>query len=260
MYSTKRASTGNQASPKTPRKTVKVEKALKGEPKEIDGMVNMMKGDGVKHGHPFEKVYNVKVEDEKPTTMSEADKKYYFPELREHIDKRVVEARIDTMENRYDREIRKTQETIEAQSLVMELLLERIKDIERQLPALKRPYYRTRFAVSEPATVFSSKYVQEKASQTPSDKHSAEGVYVTVSRSNGARVQRVKKTATPRIYHYGYPDYTEFYDDEKVTRVSDAPLLARAGLRTSSSVRPTKTIEFFPPIPGWNTKRRPRNT
>lgn len=256
MYTTKRTSNGIQSSPKTPRKTVRIEKVSQ-EPKEIDGMIHTMKSEGVGHGNPFEKVYNVKVENEKPVTAS-ADKHYYFPELREHLDKRVVEARIDAMENRYDRELLKTQETIEAQKLVMELLLERIKDIERDIPALRRPYYRPRHTLSEPARVFSSQYVQEKATQTPSEKHTAEGVYVTVSRSNGARVQRVKKTSLPRAYHYGYPEITEIYEDGKITRVSDTPFLTRAGLRTSSV--PSKAVEFFPPIPGWNAKRRPRNS
>lgn len=252
MYTTKR--TGTQSSPITLLKTVKVEN-VSSEPKELNGMIHTMKSDGVGHGNPFEKVYKVRGESDKPVTAAPGTH-YYFPELREHLDKRVVEARIDAMENRYDRELLKTLETIDAQKLVMELLLERIKDIERDIPSLRRGYYKPRLTLSEPVKMFSSQYVQEKATQTPSEKHSVEGVYVSVSRSNGARVQRVKKTALPRVYHYGYPEITEFYEDGKVTRSSDAPLLTRAHLRTSSM--PTKSVEFFPPIPGWNEKRRPR--
>ena len=80
---------------------------------------------------------------------------------------------------------------------------------------------------------YTSNFVVEKATQTPSDLHDAEGVYVMVARSSGAKGKKVQKK-----FAYGYPE--RIAEEKQVSAILNIK------------------IEFLPPIPDPFAKRRRR--
>ena len=62
---------------------------------------------------------------------------------------------------------------------------------------------------------YTSNFVVEKATQTPSDLHVAEGVYVMVARSSGAKSKRVQKKICIRVSWEDHRRETSFGDLEQ---------------------------------------------
>lgn len=170
----------------------------------------------------------------------------FFPELQELVDKRFVEARMDLIENKLDRETMSRQDKTEAQSLLFKLMLAKIDELERQLQTRSAPV-RQPGRTQKPAPksteaglyLYSSNFVMDKATQTPSKNHDSEGVYVMVSRKTGAKAKK-----SQRKFSYGYPEY--------VTREQEASRFLGKKIVTQS-------IMFLPPIPDPMSKRRPRD-
>ena len=62
---------------------------------------------------------------------------------------------------------------------------------------------------------YTSNFVVEKATQTPSDLHVPEGVYVMVARSSGAKSKRVQKKVCIRVSREDHRRETSFGDLEQ---------------------------------------------
>lgn len=176
--------------------------------------------------------------------MGEAEKQYHFPELRTLIDDRIEETKVETLTNRLERELMRRQNLCNEQALMLQMLLNRVQDLEkRQQPkrggtAPANGWSRQARGVHGMCCC-TSNYVVEKATQTPSDVHDAEGVYVMVARNSGAKAKKVQ-----RRFAYGYPE--RITEEKKVSTFLDRKVV-------------TQHIEFLPPIPDPFAKKRPRD-
>ena len=174
---------------------------------------------------------------------STAGKHYHFPELRSLIEDRLEETKVETLSNRLERELSQRQQLCNEQALMLQLLMNRIQELEKR-PPKRGPSASGNGWARQPRSnhglyCYTSNYVVEKATQTPSDLHDAEGVYVMVARNSGAKAKKVQKR-----FAYGYP--------EKVTEEKElSSILNRKVV--------TQHIEFLPPIPDPFAKKRPRD-
>ena len=169
-------------------------------------------------------------------------KAYFFPELRSLIEDRLEETKVETLSNRLERELARRQQLCNEQALMLQLLMNRIQELE------KRPVkgsssgpvngWPRRPRSNSGLYCYTSNFVVEKATQTPSDLHDAEGVYVMVARSSGAKAKKVQKK-----FVYGYPE--RITEEKQVSAILNRKIV-------------TQQIEFLPPIPDPFAKRRPR--
>ena len=174
---------------------------------------------------------------------SAAGKHYYFPELRSLIEDRLEETKVETLSNRLERELSRRQQLCNEQALMLQLLMNRIQELEKRQPKrgpsapgngwARQPRLNNGFYCH------TSNYVVEKATQTPSDLHDAEGVYVMVARNSGAKAKKVQKR-----FAYGYPERVT--EEKEVSSILNRKVV-------------TQHIEFLPPIPDPFAKKRPRD-
>lgn len=186
-------------------------------------------------------------QDNKPKTApsgedNAAGKHYFFPELRSLIEDRLEEAKVETLSNRLERELARRQQLCNEQALMLQLLLNRIQELEKR-PPKRTPSAPVNGWTRQPRSTpglhcYTSNYIVEKATQTPSDVHDAEGVYVMVARNSGAKAKKVQKR-----FVYGYPERVT--EEKQVSSILNRKIV-------------TQQIEFFPPIPDPYAKRRPR--
>ena len=174
---------------------------------------------------------------------STAGKHYHFPELRSLIEDRLEETKVETLSNRLERELSRRQQLCNEQALMLQLLMNRIQELEKR-PPKRGPSASGNGWTRQPRSnhgfySYTSNYVVEKATQTPSDLHDAEGVYVMVARNSGAKAKKVQKR-----FAYGYP--------EKVTEEKEVSSILNRKVVTQH-------IEFLPPIPDPFAKKRPRD-
>lgn len=174
---------------------------------------------------------------------SPAGKHYHFPELRSLIEDRLEETKVETLSNRLERELSRRQQLCNEQALMLQLLMNRIQELEKR-PPKRGPSASGNGLARQPRSnhglyCYTSNYVVEKATQTPSDLHDAEGVYVMVARNSGAKAKKVQKR-----FAYGYP--------EKVTEEKEVSSILNRKVVTQQ-------IEFLPPIPDPFAKKRPRD-
>lgn len=215
---------------------------------------------------------------EQSVTMDYPDLKKHFlsiSDIQDFVDSRVAEARLEVVENKIDRVLLKIENTKDDhQRELFHVLLARIKDLEDKLDKKSVvPKKGKRLSSELPVEQFSS-YVVEKATQTPSEEHDCEGVYVLVSKKNKQQVRQVhrqvayvlpgesnersksvesqSKQPQPKvtkkvIKRVGYPEY--LYEES---------LKGHKGYPEWNKFE-RKTVAFFPPIPGPYSRRRPRN-
>lgn len=174
---------------------------------------------------------------------SPAGKHYHFPELRSLIEDRLEETKVETLSNRLERELSRRQQLCNEQALMLQLLMNRIQELEKR-PPKRGPSASGNGLARQPRSnhglyCYTSNYVVEKATQTPSDLHDAEGVYVMVARNSGAKAKKVQKR-----FAFGYP--------EKVTEEKEVSSILNRKVVTQQ-------IEFLPPIPDPFAKKRPRD-
>lgn len=218
---------------------------------------------------------------EQSATMDYPDlKKHFFSisDIQDFIDSRVAEARLEVVENKIDRVLMKIENIKdEHQRELFHVLLDRIKDLEEKFDKKSVMHPKKGNRLPElPVEQFSS-YVVEKATQTPSEEHDCEGVYVLVSKKNKQQVRQVHRKvayvmpgesnkaasakneeAQPKhpkpkvtkkvIKRVGYPEY--LYEES---------LQGHKGNPEWNKFE-RKTVAFLPPIPGPYSRRRPRNT
>ena len=170
-------------------------------------------------------------------------KQYHFPELRSLIEDRIEETKVETLTNRLERELLRRQYLCNEQALMLQMLMNRVQDLEKRQPkrfgAGSGNGWPRHGRVNSPGVCFcTSNYVVEKATQTPSAAHDAEGVYVMVARNSGAKAKKVKRKIA-----FGYPE--KVTEERKVSTLLDRKIV-------------TQHIEFLPPIPDPFAKRRPR--
>ena len=174
---------------------------------------------------------------------SEPGKQYYFPELRSLIEGRIEETKVETLTNRLERELMRKQHLCNEQALMLQMLMNRVQDLEKRQP--KR-------GTTAPSNGWSrhprgnscmcchtSNYIVEKATQTPSEFHDAEGVYVMVARNSGAKAKKVQRKVA-----FGYPERVT--EEKKVSTLLNRKIV-------------TQHMEFLPPIPEPYAKKRPRD-
>lgn len=172
-----------------------------------------------------------------------AAKQYYFPELRGLIEDRLEETKVETLTNRLERELTRRQQLCNEQALMLQLLMNRIQELEKRQPK-RGPSAPVNGWGRQPRSnaglyCYTSNYIVEKATQTPSDLHDAEGVYVMVARNSGAKAKKVQKR-----FAYGYPERVT--EEKEVSSILNRKIV-------------TQHIEFLPPIPDPYAKRRPRD-
>lgn len=172
-----------------------------------------------------------------------AGKHYYFPELRSLIEDRLEETKVETLSNRLERELSRRQQLCNEQALMLQLLMNRIQELEKRQPK-RGPSAPGNGWARQPRSnngcyCYTSNYVVEKATQTPSDVHDAEGVYVMVARNSGAKAKKVQKR-----FAYGYPERVT--EEKEVSSILNRKVV-------------TQHIEFLPPIPDPYAKKRPRD-
>lgn len=172
-----------------------------------------------------------------------AGKHYYFPELRSLIEDRLEETKVETLSNRLERELSRRQQLCNEQALMLQLLMNRIQELEKRQPK-RGPSASVNGWTRQPRSnhglyCYTSNYIVEKATQTPSDLHDAEGVYVMVARNSGAKAKKVQKR-----FAYGYPERVT--EEKEVSSILNRKIV-------------TQHIEFLPPIPDPYAKRRPRD-
>ena len=185
---------------------------------------------------------------EKPKTAPSGEreatgKQYHFPELRSLIEDRIEETKVETLTNRLERELLRRQYLCNEQALMLQMLMNRVQDLEKRQPkrvgAGSGNGWSRHGRVNSPGVCFcTSNYVVEKATQTPSETHDEEGVYVMVARNSGAKAKKVQRKIA-----YGYPE--KVTEEKKVSTLLDRKIV-------------TQHIEFLPPIPEPFAKRRPR--
>ena len=184
-------------------------------------------------------------EDNKPKTAPSGEdlgKQYFFPELRNLIEDRLEETKVETLTNRLERELTRREQLCSEQALMLQLLMNRIQELERRQPKGGQASYNgfSRQPRSNPNLYcYTSNYIVEKATQTPSEFHDAEGVYVMVARNSGAKAKKVQKR-----FAYGYPERVT--EEKEVSSILNRKIV-------------THHIEFLPPIPEPYAKRRPRD-
>ena len=135
-----------------------------------------------------------------------------FPSLlSKDAEKRFLQAytRIETAERSLDRKLLSAKNKVAEQDFMIHILIKRIEELEEKL-------YLTRIGLvykpkSKPKTKYSP-LVADRATQTKSENHNAEGVYVTVARSNHIKLKSRK--AVSRMSTYAQPDRK--LDEEKV--------------------------------------------
>ena len=174
---------------------------------------------------------------------STAGKHYYFPELRTLIEDRLEETKVETLSNRLERELSRRQQLCNEQALMLQLLMNRIQELEKRQPK-RGPSASGNGWARQPRSnhgfyCYTSNYVVEKATQTPSDLHDAEGVYVMVARNSGAKAKKVQNR-----FAYGYPERVT--EEKEVSSILNRKVV-------------TQHIEFLPPIPDPYAKKRPRD-
>ena len=187
--------------------------------------------------------------DVKPKTapsgeQREAGKQYYFPELRNLIEDRIEEAKVETLTNRLERELLRRQHLCNEQALMLQMMMNRIHDLEKRQPkrattASSNSLLRHSRVNDQGVCCCTSNYVVEKATQTPSDIHDAEGVFIMVARNSGAKAKKVQRKIA-----YGYPE--KVTEEKKVSTFLDRKIV-------------TQHIEFLPPIPDPFARKRPRD-
>lgn len=174
----------------------------------------------------------------------EAEKQYFFPELRNLIEGRIEETKVDTLANRIERELMRRQHLCNEQALMLQMLMNRVQDLEKRGPPRRgaTPVHTSSRASrgNRCMCYHTSNYIVEKATQTPSEVHDAEGVYVMVARNSGARAKKVQRRVA-----YGYPERVT--EEKKVSALLSRKIV-------------TQQIEFLPPIPEPYAKKRPRDT
>jgi len=178
-----------------------------------------------------------------PSGETSGDRKhYYFPELGSLIEGRIEETKVETLTNRLERELMRREHFCNEQALMLQMLMNRIHDLEKRQPkrGTTAPANWSRQARINPGMCCcTSNNVVEKATQTPSDFHNAEGVYVMVARNSGARAKKVQRRIA-----YGYPE--RITEEKKVSTFLNRKVV-------------TQHIEFLPPIPEPFAKKRPRD-
>ena len=174
---------------------------------------------------------------------STAGKVYYFPELRSLIEDRLEETKVETLSNRLERELSRRQQLCNEQALMLQLLMNRIQELEKRQPKRGSSASGNGWARQARSNhgfyCYTSNYIVEKATQTPSDLHDAEGVYVMVARNSGAKAKKVQKR-----FAYGYPERVT--EEKEVSSILNRKIV-------------TQQIEFLPPIPDPYAKKRPRD-
>ena len=187
---------------------------------------------------------NVKPKTAPSGEKSEGGKQYYFPELRSLIEDRIEETKVETLTNRLERELMRRQHLCNEQALMLQMLMNRVQDLEKGQPKRRATAsangYSRQARVNQGMCCHTSNYVVEKATQTPSDFHAAEGVYVMVARNSGAKAKKVQRRIA-----YGYPE--KITEEKKVSTFLNRKVV-------------TQHIEFLPPIPDPFAKKRPRET
>ena len=178
-----------------------------------------------------------------PSGETSGDRKhYYFPELRSLIEGRIEETKVETLTNRLERELMRREHLCNEQALMLQMLMTRVHDLEKRQPkrGTTAPANWSRQArMNSGMCCCTSNFVVEKATQTPSDVHDAEGVYVMVARNSGARAKKVQRRIA-----YGYPE--RITEEKKVSTFLNRKVV-------------TQHIEFLPPIPEPFAKKRPRD-
>ncbi|CAH3018585.1 unnamed protein product, partial [Porites evermanni] len=64
----------------------------------------------------------------------DAEKQYFFPELRNLIEGRIEETKVDTLANRIERELMRRQHLCNEQALMLQMLMNRVQDLEKRGP------------------------------------------------------------------------------------------------------------------------------
>lgn len=187
-------------------------------------------------------------QDTKPNTAPSGEdnatgKHFFFPELRSLIEDRLEETKVETLSNRLERELARRQQLCNEQALMLQLLMNRIQDLEKRQPK-RGPSAPANGWARQPRSnpglyCYTSNYIVEKGTQTPSDHHDAEGVYVMVARNSGAKAKKVQKRLV-----YGYPERVT--EEKQISSILNRKIV-------------TQQIEFLPPIPEPYAKRRPRD-
>lgn len=283
----------------------------------VDGFIENLKRKNVKS---FEKISDSVDSPRKDchnslnvsTSTKDLSKELSYLELRDLVDRRVSDARFDVVENKIDRVITSLKsESNGDEKKFMKLMIARIRDLEHKLdqkaatkkyvdltldPATKE-YVDITLDPRDKYLHPYSTYVVEKATQTPSKDHTAEGVYVLVSKKNNQKVRQVHRNIGyllddeygfynyPRgAYHHPYhnPYYNHYYNpyyylpnnvpknvptkpaqtkeskDKKVVRRYGYPEYVCEETRGKLHPSVRRTLEFLPPIPAPYAKRRPR--
>lgn len=175
---------------------------------------------------------------------TEVGKQYYFPELRNLIEDRIEETKVETLANRLERELMRRQYLCNEQALMLQMLMNRIQDLEKPRQPKRGSTapangWSRQARMAQGMCCCTSNYVVEKATQTPSELHEAEGVYVMVARNSGAKAKKVQRRIA-----YGYPERVT--EEKKVSTFLNRKVV-------------TQHIEFLPPIPEPYAKKRPRD-
>jgi len=200
-------------------------------------------------------------------------------ELRDLLDHRISDARFDVVENKIDRVITslKAGDSSGEEKQLLKIMLARIRDLEQQLDSQKitKPPSVVPVAIDplyEKSVHPYSTYVVEKATQTPSQDHKCEGVYVLVSKKNNQKVRKVHRHLGYYLDEKVHPKGTYYYHVYgKQTQPLARRVVRRIGYpeyiyeETHHPTEPTwnrtvrKSVEFLPPIPAPYAKRRPKN-
>jgi hypothetical protein len=211
------------------------------------------------------------------------ERQYSVDEIHNLIDRRVSEARLEVVENKIDRvltSLHADNRNDDQQRQLFQLLLARIKDLEDKLDKKTAISKRANQLSLDPSSELPlqrySTYVIEKGTQTPSEDHDCEGVYVLVSKKNKQQVRQVHRHVAvvlpgenddkPKIREsYTYPNHGHPQSTvKKVTKLVGYPEYVHEESQQEEKATwnrvVCKTIAFLPPIPDPYSKRRPRNT
>ena len=175
---------------------------------EVEGMVDLLNGTSIE-----------RESGESTLNRAETEKKInkpIFPSLlRKDTEKRLLNAhtKIETVERKLDRELISAKSKQAEQNLMIHFLIQRLEEMEEKI------FQTRRGLVYKPKSKLNTNYspfVADRATQTRSENHTAEGVYVTVSRSNQIKERKV----VSRTPSYTQPDCK--LEEEKIVYLPTA--------------------------------------
>ena len=99
-----------------------------------------------------------------PSSVGKIDtkKQYFFPELRNFIEGRIEETKVDTLVNRIERELMRRQHLCNEQALMLQMLMNCVQDLEKHGPPKRNSGARARKVQGRVAYGYPERVTEEK--------------------------------------------------------------------------------------------------